>query len=153
MLRSFATAAAYRSYLARLRDVPRYFDEEIANMRAGLARGFTPPQVVQIMTLNGARILGLDFHHQLDLRRGGRRRRRGWRWHIGRGLIGTHHKRRDSKAQRRSNRCGACNRGKASAKQVVLHGLISLPILGVSWRAARSTSHVTGITRIVVRLG
>ena len=37
----FATAAAYRSYLARLRDVPRYFDEQIANMRAGLARGYT----------------------------------------------------------------------------------------------------------------
>ena len=39
-----ATAAAYRSYLARLRDVPRYFDEQIANMRAGLARGFTVPR-------------------------------------------------------------------------------------------------------------
>jgi len=41
----FATAAAYRSYLARLRDVPRYFDEEIANMRAGLARGYSVPRV------------------------------------------------------------------------------------------------------------
>ena len=41
----FATAEAYRAYLARLRDVPRYFDEQIANMRAGLARGFTVPQV------------------------------------------------------------------------------------------------------------
>ena len=41
----FATAAAYRSYLARLRDVPRYFDEQIANMRAGLARGYTVPRV------------------------------------------------------------------------------------------------------------
>ena len=30
---------------ARLRDVPRYFDEQIANMRAGLARGFTVPRV------------------------------------------------------------------------------------------------------------
>jgi uncharacterized protein (DUF885 family) len=41
----FATASAYRAYLARLRDVPRYFDEQIANMRAGLARGFTVPRV------------------------------------------------------------------------------------------------------------
>ena len=41
----FATAAAYRSYLARLRDVPRYFDEQLANMRAGLARGYTVPRV------------------------------------------------------------------------------------------------------------
>jgi uncharacterized protein (DUF885 family) len=41
----FATADAYRAYLARLRDVPRYFDQQIANMRAGLARGFTVPRV------------------------------------------------------------------------------------------------------------
>src|SRR5688500_3259148 len=41
----FATAGAYRSYLARLRDVPRYFDEQLANMRAGLARGYTVPRV------------------------------------------------------------------------------------------------------------
>jgi uncharacterized protein (DUF885 family) len=41
----FADAAAYRAYLARLRDVPRYFDEQIANMRAGLARGYTVPRV------------------------------------------------------------------------------------------------------------
>jgi uncharacterized protein (DUF885 family) len=41
----FATLDAYRAYLARLRDVPRYFDEQIANMRAGLARGFTVPRV------------------------------------------------------------------------------------------------------------
>jgi uncharacterized protein (DUF885 family) len=41
----FETADAYRAYLSRLRDVPRYFDEQIANMRAGLARGFTVPRV------------------------------------------------------------------------------------------------------------
>ena len=41
----FATVEAYRAYLGRLRDVPRYFDEQMANMRAGLARGFTVPQV------------------------------------------------------------------------------------------------------------
>ena len=38
-------AAAYRRYIARMRDVPRFFAENIANMRAGLARGFTPPAV------------------------------------------------------------------------------------------------------------
>jgi uncharacterized protein (DUF885 family) len=41
----FATADEYRRYLGRLRDVPRYFDEQIVNMRAGLARGFTVPKV------------------------------------------------------------------------------------------------------------
>jgi uncharacterized protein (DUF885 family) len=41
----FANAAAYRSYLTRLADVPRYFDEQVANMRAGLARGYTVPRV------------------------------------------------------------------------------------------------------------
>jgi uncharacterized protein (DUF885 family) len=41
----FATTAAYRAFLERLRDVPRYFDEQIANMRAGLARGFTVPRI------------------------------------------------------------------------------------------------------------
>ena len=41
----FATVAMYRNYLGRLRDVPRYFDEQTVNMRAGLARGFTVPRV------------------------------------------------------------------------------------------------------------
>ena len=40
----FATADEYRRYLGRLRDVPRYFDEQIVNMRAGLKRGFTVPK-------------------------------------------------------------------------------------------------------------
>jgi uncharacterized protein (DUF885 family) len=35
----------YRNYLSELGEVPRYFDQQIANMRAGEARGFTPPQV------------------------------------------------------------------------------------------------------------
>ncbi|GAP65288.1 hypothetical protein MBSD_n0577 [Mizugakiibacter sediminis] len=39
-------AADYRAYIARLRAVPKYFDDEIANMRAGLARGFTVPRAV-----------------------------------------------------------------------------------------------------------
>ena len=41
----FATADVYRNYVARLRDVPRYFEEHVVNMRAGLARGFTVPRV------------------------------------------------------------------------------------------------------------
>ena len=39
------TAADYRRWFARLRDLPRYFDEQIANMRAGLARGYSVPRV------------------------------------------------------------------------------------------------------------
>jgi uncharacterized protein (DUF885 family) len=41
----FGTTEAYRNYLARMRDVPRYFDEQVTNMRAGLARGFSVPRV------------------------------------------------------------------------------------------------------------
>jgi len=37
-------AAEYQRYIARMREVPRYFDEQIANMRAGIARGFTVPK-------------------------------------------------------------------------------------------------------------
>ncbi|MBV9990914.1 MAG: DUF885 family protein [Alphaproteobacteria bacterium] len=35
----------YQSWIKQMRDVPRYFHEQIAVMRAGLKRGFTPPQV------------------------------------------------------------------------------------------------------------
>jgi uncharacterized protein (DUF885 family) len=41
----FDSVDEYRAYLGRMRDIPRYFDEQIANMRAGLKRGFTPPRV------------------------------------------------------------------------------------------------------------
>jgi uncharacterized protein (DUF885 family) len=41
----FVTADEYRRYLGRLRDVPRFFDEQIVNMRAGLKRGYTVPRV------------------------------------------------------------------------------------------------------------
>ncbi|WP_230020791.1 DUF885 family protein [Massilia sp. Bi118] len=43
--RSFKSAQEYRDYLLLLRDMPRYYREQLANMRAGLARGFTPPRV------------------------------------------------------------------------------------------------------------
>lgn len=39
-------AQAYRNYIGRLADVPRYFDQQVANMRAGLARGFSVPKAV-----------------------------------------------------------------------------------------------------------
>jgi uncharacterized protein (DUF885 family) len=35
-----------RNYIARLNDVPRYFDEQTVNMRAGLKRGFSVPRAV-----------------------------------------------------------------------------------------------------------
>jgi uncharacterized protein (DUF885 family) len=42
----FHTEADYRNYLSQLSDFPRYFQENIDNMRAGLKRGFTLPKVV-----------------------------------------------------------------------------------------------------------
>jgi len=41
----FTDERGYRDYVERMRDLPRYFDEQIANMRAGMARGFTVPNV------------------------------------------------------------------------------------------------------------
>jgi uncharacterized protein (DUF885 family) len=43
--RPFKSAQEYSDYLLLLRDMPRYFREQLVNMRAGLARGFTPPRV------------------------------------------------------------------------------------------------------------
>jgi uncharacterized protein (DUF885 family) len=40
----FRTAEEYRRYIGRMRDIPRYFDEQMANMRAGLRRGFSVPR-------------------------------------------------------------------------------------------------------------
>jgi len=44
--RSLKDAQAARDYIARLDDVPRYFEQNIANMRAGLKRGFSVPRAV-----------------------------------------------------------------------------------------------------------
>jgi uncharacterized protein (DUF885 family) len=41
----FRTLADYRNFIRQMNDIPRFFAEEIVNMRAGLARGFTPPRV------------------------------------------------------------------------------------------------------------
>ena len=45
---SLEDAAEYRRYIARMRDIPRYFDEQIVNMRAGLKRGFTVPKATLV---------------------------------------------------------------------------------------------------------
>ena len=45
----FENAAEYERYISRMREIPRYFDENIANMRDGLKRGFTVPRA----TLDG----------------------------------------------------------------------------------------------------
>ncbi len=36
----------YRAYLQQLGDLPRWMDQQIANLDAGLKRGFTPPAIV-----------------------------------------------------------------------------------------------------------
>jgi uncharacterized protein (DUF885 family) len=43
--RPFRRLQDYRNWLAQLHDVPRYFHEQMDEMRAGLKRGFTPPRV------------------------------------------------------------------------------------------------------------
>ncbi|MBI1330484.1 MAG: DUF885 family protein [Alphaproteobacteria bacterium] len=43
--RPFRTLTDYENWIRQMRDIPRYFQEQIAQMRAGLARGFTPPRV------------------------------------------------------------------------------------------------------------
>ncbi len=43
--RSFRNPPDYRHWIAQMRDIPRYFHEQMAEMRAGMKRGFTPPRV------------------------------------------------------------------------------------------------------------
>jgi uncharacterized protein (DUF885 family) len=47
-LKPFHTVRDYTNYIAQLNDVPRYFHDQVANMRTGLKRGFTPPRVTLI---------------------------------------------------------------------------------------------------------
>ncbi|MEM9056202.1 MAG: DUF885 domain-containing protein [Pseudomonadota bacterium] len=54
---AFASVTDYEDYLARLNDVPRLFDEHIANMRQGMREGITMPAVVMpgfTSTVSGA---------------------------------------------------------------------------------------------------
>jgi uncharacterized protein (DUF885 family) len=41
----FRSLVDYRNWLAQMADIPRYFREQMDEMRAGLRRGFTPPRV------------------------------------------------------------------------------------------------------------
>lgn len=41
---NFASVSDYERYLSQLRETPRYFDQQIDNMRAGIARGFVQPR-------------------------------------------------------------------------------------------------------------
>ena len=41
----FKTVQDYRNFIAQMQTWPSYFEQSEANMRAGLARGFTPPKV------------------------------------------------------------------------------------------------------------
>jgi uncharacterized protein (DUF885 family) len=43
--RTFRTQDDYHHWIAQLRDIPRYFHEQMEEMRAGMKRGFTPPRV------------------------------------------------------------------------------------------------------------
>ncbi|MFV0478302.1 MAG: DUF885 domain-containing protein [Parahaliea sp.] len=44
-LSGYSDVAAYNRYIARLYDLPRFFSDNMDNMRAGLARGFSVPQI------------------------------------------------------------------------------------------------------------
>jgi uncharacterized protein (DUF885 family) len=43
--RPFRALPDYERWLAQMRDIPRYFREQMDEMRAGVKRGFTPPRV------------------------------------------------------------------------------------------------------------
>ena len=43
--RPFRTLTDYQHWLAQMRDIPRYFHEQMDEMRAGMRRGFTPPRI------------------------------------------------------------------------------------------------------------
>lgn len=43
---TFDSERKYRDAIGLMRDMPRYFDEAIANMEAGLARGFSQPAII-----------------------------------------------------------------------------------------------------------
>jgi len=42
---TFKNPDDYRRWIKQMQDIPRYFAEEEAQMRAGLSRGFTPPRI------------------------------------------------------------------------------------------------------------
>jgi uncharacterized protein (DUF885 family) len=43
--RQYRRVQDYRNWIGQMQDIPRYFHEQMDEMRAGLKRGFTPPRV------------------------------------------------------------------------------------------------------------
>jgi uncharacterized protein (DUF885 family) len=43
--RQYRSTQDYRNWIGQMKDIPRYFHEQMDEMRAGLKRGFTPPRV------------------------------------------------------------------------------------------------------------
>ncbi len=43
--RPFRSLVDYEHWIAQMHDIPRYFHEQMEEMRAGMKRGFTPPRV------------------------------------------------------------------------------------------------------------
>ncbi len=43
--RQYRSMQDYRNWISQMQDIPRYFHEQMDEMRAGLKRGFTPPKV------------------------------------------------------------------------------------------------------------
>ena len=43
--RQYRSVQDYRNWLNQMKDVPRYFREQMEEMRAGMKRGFTPPRI------------------------------------------------------------------------------------------------------------
>jgi len=43
--RPFRNLQDYRNWISQMLDIPRYFNEQVDEMRSGLKRGFTPPRV------------------------------------------------------------------------------------------------------------
>jgi uncharacterized protein (DUF885 family) len=43
--RQYRSLEDYRNWIGQMKDIPRYFHEQMDEMRAGLKRGFTPPRV------------------------------------------------------------------------------------------------------------
>jgi uncharacterized protein (DUF885 family) len=43
--RPFRTLQDYKNWVQQMKDIPRYFHEQMDEMRAGMKRGFTPPKV------------------------------------------------------------------------------------------------------------
>ena len=43
--KTFRSLQDYKNWIAQMRDIPRYYHEQMGEMRAGMKRGFTPPRV------------------------------------------------------------------------------------------------------------